>query len=38
MTPKQSAQEEKVINAKLCLASTRSYADKLTMKFIPFEN
>jgi hypothetical protein len=27
----------KLINAKLCLAWTRGYADKLTKRFRPFE-
>jgi hypothetical protein len=35
---KQSLQEEKLINAKLCLTSTRSYADQLKITFSPFEN
>ena len=36
--PKQSLQEEKLINSKLCLASKRSCADQLKMKLRQFEN
>jgi hypothetical protein len=36
--PEHSPQEEKLINSKLFLALTRSYAEKLTMKFRRFEN
>ena len=35
---KQRAQEEKLINRKLRPASKRTYANKLKMKFRPFEN
>jgi hypothetical protein len=32
-TEEESAREEEPINAKLCLSSTQSYADKLKVKF-----